>query len=85
MLMRGIVAALLCIGGAGYAGDTQSSHCHGGLVKHKCPNSPQLLEGNQMPLATGLQILTCIGWLDMLAHDFEFDGLGGGLWVVCAA
>ena len=76
--MRGIVAALLRIGGAGYAHDTQSSHCHGGLVKHKCPNNPQLLEENQMPLATGVQTLTCIGWLDMLAHGFEFGGGAGG-------
>ena len=43
--MRGIVAAPLYIGGAGYAGDTQNSHRHGGLVKHKFPNSLQLLEG----------------------------------------
>ena len=39
---------------------------------------------NQIPLATGVQILTCIGWLDMLAHACEFGGWGG-LWVVCAA
>ena len=31
-----------------------------------------------MPLATGVQILTCIGRLDMLAHGFEFGGVGGG-------
>ena len=54
----------------------------GVLLKHKCPNNPQLLEENQMPLATGVQTLTCIGWLDMLAHGFEFGGGRGGLWVV---
>ena len=31
-----------------------------------------------MPLATVVQILTCIGRLDMLAHGFEFGGVGGG-------
>ena len=35
-----------------------------------------------MPLATGVQIITCFGSLDMLAHGFEFGGVGvavGGL------
>ena len=32
-----------------------------------------------MPLATGVQILTCIGRLDMLAHGFEFGGVGGAV------
>ena len=31
-----------------------------------------------MPLATGVQTLTCIERLDMLAHGFEFGGVGGG-------
>ena len=32
-----------------------------------------------MPLATGVQILTCIGRLDMLANGFEFGGGGGAV------
>ena len=32
-----------------------------------------------MPLATGVQILTCIEQLDMLAHVFEFGGVGGAV------
>ena len=36
-----------------------------------------------MPLATGVQILTCIGWLDMLAHGFEFGGVGGAVGGLC--
>ena len=36
-----------------------------------------------MPLATGVQILTCIGWLDMLAHGFEFGGVGGAVSGLC--
>ena len=38
---------------------------------------------NQMPLATGVQILTCIGRLDMLAHGFEFGGVGGAVGGLC--
>ena len=30
-----------------------------------------------MPLATGVQTLTRIGRLDMLAHGFAFGGVGG--------
>ena len=36
-----------------------------------------------MALATGLQILTCIEWLDMLAHGFEFGGVGGAVGGLC--
>ena len=36
-----------------------------------------------MPLATGVQILTCIRWLDMLAHSFEFGGVGGAVGGLC--
>ena len=36
-----------------------------------------------MPLATGLQILTCIGRLDILAHGFEFGGVGGAVGCLC--
>ena len=36
-----------------------------------------------MPLATGVQILTCIGQLDMLAHGFEFGGVGGAVGGLC--
>ena len=36
-----------------------------------------------MPLATGVQILTCIGRLDMLAHGFEFGGVGGAVGGLC--
>ena len=32
-----------------------------------------------MPLATGVQTLTCIERLDMLAHGFEFGGVGGAV------
>ena len=38
---------------------------------------------NQMPLASGVQILTCIGRLDMLAHGFEFGGVGGAVGGLC--
>ena len=36
-----------------------------------------------MPLATGVQILTCIERLDMLAHGFEFGGVGGAVGGLC--
>ena len=36
-----------------------------------------------MPLATGVQILTCIGRLDMLAHGFEFGGVVGAVGGLC--
>ena len=36
-----------------------------------------------MPLATGVQILTCIGRLDILAHGFEFGGVGGSVGGLC--
>ena len=38
---------------------------------------------DQMPLATAAQILTCIGWLDMLAHVFEFGGVAGAVGGLC--
>ena len=36
-----------------------------------------------MPLATGVQFLTCIERLDLLAHGFEFDGVGGAVGGLC--
>ena len=75
--MRSIVAALLCIGGAGYAHDTQSSHCHGGLVKHKCPNNPQLLEGK--PDATGYWCTNSdLHWTVRYACTWLWIWWGGG-------
>ena len=36
-----------------------------------------------MALATGVRILTCIKQLDMLAHGFEFSGVGGAVGSLC--
>ena len=36
-----------------------------------------------MPLATGVQILTFIGQLDILEHGFEFSGVGGAVGGLC--
>ena len=36
-----------------------------------------------MSLATGVQVLTCIEWLDMLAHGCEFGGVGGAVGGLC--
>ena len=36
-----------------------------------------------MPLATAVQILTCIERLDMLAHGTEFGGVEGAVGGLC--
>ena len=36
-----------------------------------------------MPLANDVKFLTCIEWLDMLAHGFEFGGLSAAFGGLC--
>ena len=42
MLMLGIVAPPACLCRANQTGAAWHNHCHGGFVKHKCPNKPKL-------------------------------------------